>query len=269
MSSPTWAQEKMWKENENKLIQALNKSSLTFKELIDNHELGLSRAVLNQHLKALEKQGIVKKEYKDGKLLNVLKISEFSMVDYFLSQLVALGVPKSIADKGKQLLSEDVLVFSALAFRILYAQMTEMTLYVTKRRPKDTRKVKKIFAELGPIPEHTPKLSLETQSLGTEAKPSDKHEIIAELNPYVLHIIMSEHGAEIGSTYANPKAHLVKQLVDVQPKGFKELLDRPFEWWFEEVCPYLPLSTFLTIFSGFFNVVNEEFFQRRMLLIKY
>lgn len=58
------------KQNQNKIIQLLNEQPLTFKQIIEKSSL--SRSVVNEHLKALEEQGLIKKEYKNTKLLNVL-----------------------------------------------------------------------------------------------------------------------------------------------------------------------------------------------------
>lgn len=264
MRSPTWAQEQMWKENENKLIQILNKSSSTFKELVDNHELGLSRAVLNQHLKALTKQGIVKKEYKDGKLLNILQTSEISLVDYFLSQLVGLGVPKPIADKGKQLLSQDILMFSAIAHQMLYVDMSKMTLAITKKQPKRIIKGETKELTYSPIPPHVLKLKW-----NMKGESPGKSEIITELNPYVFHMVISEYATEVGRSDTILKTHLVRQVLDAQPKEYKEMLQRPMDWWLDEVCPYLPLSGFLTIVAAFFNAVKQEYFPHHTFIIKY
>jgi len=63
-------QKQVWLENRNKITWLLAHQPLTFQEIIE--KTGLSRGVANQHLKTLEKEGIITKIYKDGKILNVL-----------------------------------------------------------------------------------------------------------------------------------------------------------------------------------------------------
>ena len=67
-------QKQTWKRNRNRIISILNQRHLTFTELI--RESRLSRAVVNQHLKKLEEEGIIKKEYVEGRILNVLQPPE-------------------------------------------------------------------------------------------------------------------------------------------------------------------------------------------------
>lgn len=64
-------QKQTWKRNRNRIISILNQRHLTFTELI--RESRLSRAVVNQHLKKLEEEGIIKKEYVEGRILNMLQ----------------------------------------------------------------------------------------------------------------------------------------------------------------------------------------------------
>lgn len=63
-------QQQTWQTNEKIIKQELSKQCLTFTELIEKTKL--SRAVVNLHLKDLERTGKVTKQYKDGKLLNFL-----------------------------------------------------------------------------------------------------------------------------------------------------------------------------------------------------
>ncbi|MGA3290329.1 MAG: winged helix-turn-helix domain-containing protein [Candidatus Bathyarchaeia archaeon] len=66
----TEGQKQTWKTNDTTIKQALAKQNLTFKELIE--KTGLSRAVVNQHLKELVKTEKVVKRFWDGKVVNVL-----------------------------------------------------------------------------------------------------------------------------------------------------------------------------------------------------
>jgi DNA-binding transcriptional ArsR family regulator len=71
LTSKTSYQKERWQENSNKIIRLLNDEPLTFKTIIEKS--GLSRSVVNGHLKELEKEGIIKKEYRKGKVVNVLQ----------------------------------------------------------------------------------------------------------------------------------------------------------------------------------------------------
>lgn len=70
-------QKQVWLENRNKIIRLLNQQPLTFQEIIE--KTGLSRAVVNQHLKQLEEEGIITKVYREKKILNVLNITKIDL----------------------------------------------------------------------------------------------------------------------------------------------------------------------------------------------
>jgi DNA-binding transcriptional ArsR family regulator len=63
-------QKQTWKDNETKIKKALAKQNLTFTELIE--KTGLSRAVVNQHLKDLVKTEKVVKRLENDKIVNIL-----------------------------------------------------------------------------------------------------------------------------------------------------------------------------------------------------
>jgi DNA-binding transcriptional ArsR family regulator len=67
----THVQIKTWNDNKKKIINELQKEKLTFTELIKR--TGLSKAVVNQHLKELIKDKMVEKILVNGKILNVLQ----------------------------------------------------------------------------------------------------------------------------------------------------------------------------------------------------
>lgn len=64
-------QANIWNDNDKQIINALREENLTFTVLIQKS--GLSRAVVNQHLKKLVEEGKVKKTFENGKILNVLQ----------------------------------------------------------------------------------------------------------------------------------------------------------------------------------------------------
>jgi DNA-binding transcriptional ArsR family regulator len=66
----TDGQKLIWKENEKKIKQTLAKKNLTFTELIE--KTGLSRAVVNKHLKELVKTEKVVKRLENDKIVNIL-----------------------------------------------------------------------------------------------------------------------------------------------------------------------------------------------------
>lgn len=82
---PAKYQRQVWRENERDLIRILNKESLTFTELIKKS--GLSRSVINQHLKDLEARGMICKQYEKGKILNVLRTEKVPESNLFVSNV--------------------------------------------------------------------------------------------------------------------------------------------------------------------------------------
>jgi len=67
----TEGQKQTWRGNESKIIDALRNESLTFTDIIK--KTGLSRAVVNQHLKKLVEESKVSKVLENGRILNVLR----------------------------------------------------------------------------------------------------------------------------------------------------------------------------------------------------
>ena len=98
----------MAKKNRNKLIDILNNEPLTFTELINKSKL--SRAVVHRNLTVFEKEGLIKKEYKNGKLEIILNFSKLNLVEWFLDQLTKYDVPISLIEKGRTELKEKVIL---------------------------------------------------------------------------------------------------------------------------------------------------------------
>ena len=105
-------QKQEYRDNEKKLRLILEKESLSFSELIKAS--GLSRAVVNNHLREMESKGIVKKEYKNGKLLNILTKNGKRSIEPTLFALTIrqylLGVKGDWSEPA--LVSEELVKFS-------------------------------------------------------------------------------------------------------------------------------------------------------------
>lgn len=76
------------------IIYLLRRKSLSFKEIAK--ETGFSTATVSSHLKCLEKQGIIKKIYKNRKILNVLQIKNLYFTNFFAEETLL-----SLEKKGR------------------------------------------------------------------------------------------------------------------------------------------------------------------------
>jgi DNA-binding transcriptional ArsR family regulator len=79
-------QEQIRNFNQAKILLLIETEDLTFKEIIERSEL--SRAVVNQHLKNFVKNGYIKKEYRNGKIVNILQKEVVNPQKFFFEQLL-------------------------------------------------------------------------------------------------------------------------------------------------------------------------------------
>jgi len=116
----THYQRRIQRENRIKIIQILSKQSLTFKKLIE--ESGLSRSRVNQHLKSLVAENLVKKEYQNGKIINVLQRSELKPTDNL--EITQFALKAKIDDMNQQEL-KDLDMFSLILYLARYEQIQD------------------------------------------------------------------------------------------------------------------------------------------------
>ena len=244
-------QEATKKEHTNTIVKLLNKQPLTFTELIKKS--GLSRGTINQHLKDLQRDGKIKKEYRDGKILNLLVHSKLDLVEWFLNQLESSGVPRKIVKKGKDILNEDILVLSVC----IYIQIWENIFQMFKSREKILETATVITSsEMHVIPPKTKTPNINFSEVYKKDRYTYKvlKAVIRELNPYSFNIIASVYQFERlinNQDLKNKSLHLsiMERPEWVIPEDLKTDFDKVLEWWFEEVSEYIPSSGFLKILT--------------------
>ena len=101
-------QSRIREENKLRIIRELEKGPATFTELINR--TGLSRAVVNNRLKELEKELGLYREYRNKKLLIMLPAKVRDSVSSTIRDLEALVLPPSRLDSelGRKLLTGPV-----------------------------------------------------------------------------------------------------------------------------------------------------------------
>ena len=250
----SWSyQKRAWEDNRNKIIRLLNNEPLTFKQVIEKS--GLSRAVVNGHLRILEKEGVIKKTYESGRLLNVLQPSKVDLVDWFLSQLDGLGVPRETLEKGKSILNEQLLIISSFIYALIWNSAIDIiprkTLISGPRLDSKIPPSKpfKIWVNLFAKGK---KRNFKFSTLidpGEGWKQAEAQEFVKdtlnELSPYSFNVVLIVYEIEKLLAIAERKLFFsnIEMLNDV-----KESFEKTSEWWFNEVTEYLPSS-------GFFNAL--------------
>jgi len=229
-----------WKENKNKIIQILSEKSLSFKEII--MATGLSRAVVNNHLKSLEADGLIKKEYVSGKLLNVLQASKLDLVEWFLDKLASDGVPKEVVEKGKTVLDRAVVAYSAA----IYFRTCENMRKIVGRTAAG-----KLLESIDPFlssKTKTPDFKI-TVTTNKQPWPKETQEyfnsLLSELNPNSFNVVMTVYSSEKDLYEVAPELlekESDKFLFQLMPNDLKEHFDKTLDWWFEDVVDYLPSS---------------------------
>jgi len=231
-------QQKERKRNQAKIIRKLAENSMTFKELVE--KTGLSRAVVNQHLKALEKKHKIKKEYKNKRILNVLQPSQIDLVEWFLDQYEYLGVPNELIQKGRDFLTTKALVSSTFLYGDLLMKLFDF-LESFKTKSYEIIKDFKTFTFPLVSKRQMPDFNI---TLNDPVMLEIFKKLMNDMTPINFSLIMmayqleKEYSTETGKNYLFPKR--TKELVEMYEKE----LDRAFEWH-EEVMRYLPSQAFL------------------------
>lgn len=245
----------------------MNKQPLSFKELVENKELDLSRSRVNEHLKKLEEEDLIKKEYRDGKLLNILQRSSIDYVSLFLDMLEGFGVPKEIVDKGQSLISPGALLTSASIYQDILVFLVSMNNKLSIKEQSEAILIKQniqkysLFCDI--IPESVPVLSIEPKDGEFEFQGQRFKGMTIELNPYIFHLALIQYSIERvrkkGKVNVEGRGAPATRLSVTRHRGLFESFDNCRDWWFKEVCPYLPMSGFLSIMLEF---INQQFPKR-------
>lgn len=246
-------QKRAWQENRNRIIQLLNNEPLTFKQVIEKS--GLSRAVVNDHLKTLEKEGAIKKTYGSGKLLNILQPSNIDLVEWFLTQLANLGLPKETLEKGKSILNEPLLIISSLIYALIWNSAIDIIprkILISESRLDSKIPPYKPFKIWASFFTKGKKGNFKVSTLiepGEGWKQEEAQEfvkdMINELSPYSFNVVLLVY--EIEKLLATAERELFFSNVEM-PSDVEEAFEKTSEWWFNEVTEYLPSS-------GFFNAL--------------
>lgn len=233
-------QTRVHEENRKKIIQLLSVQPLTFKELIE--ESGLSRATINKHLKDLNKDGLLKKEYRDRKILNVLQVTELDLVSWFLGQLENLGVPEEVVEKGKVLLDDGVLVSSLVIYNSIWTNV---------RKIRDRSKILARGASFTMVPSKIEILDVEFHPEHEKLQELLKM-VLAELNPYSFNVCLAAYEREklFHEIQASTKEESWECFFVEMPEDLKTRFDKTWEWWNSEVSEYLPSSRLLQVLTN-------------------
>jgi hypothetical protein len=252
---PTDYQKIVWKQNQNKIIQLLNEQPLTFKQTIEKSSL--SRSVVNEHLKALETKSVIKKEYKNGKLLNVLQLSKIDLVEWFLAQLESIGVPKEIVEKGRAIINEELLIMSVF----VNAQVMLNILNFSKRERTRVMGEGEDMYVLGedtfsPVARkaETPAFKIKTMLKGL--KDEEIRTILRELSVSSFAVALDVYWNEKG-LFGTSKGFHSDVLGELSQES-KNRLPKVKEWW-NEVSEYLPSSALLRLLvTVYFNALCRD-----------
>jgi len=275
------------KRSRNTIIGKLSQQPLTFTELLE--ETGLSRGVLNKHLKFLELKGTIEKKYDSGKIVNVLVSSEFDLIEWFLDQLRDYEIPEEVLEKGKEILSKKAgktaLISAAsltstaianIATNISQGFLALMDLVPKKTKTKKLKKFRKQFGKnMLAFPIFSSKIKhkkFDLQLSINSPEEAYKEEVffaaLNELNPFGFTIVLTIYWME-----KNFFLELLEHLENEEIEKFNEIeylfcwypvikknpdiiksLDEMTEWWFSEVSEYLPNNAVFGSLAALYNI---------------
>ena len=263
----------------NKLSQAKN-VQLRWSQLVE--QVNLSRRTLSLNLKELEKKKLVARVV-DVRSRNYpppvyyqLKPSKIDLVDWFLSQLESMGVPKEVVGKGRTVLNVDILSQAV----VIYAKILKDIWEMFERSQKDLKvneiappSVVALSARISKT--KIPDFKIEVFSRrGVESREDRElsNILINELNPYTFNTILIVLFYEEGIFEGSPD--FVRELEKVSDKfAFPRLSDdlkagftKTREWWVKDVVNYLPAIGFFTDLTTFYLRYFLNFYGLRQLV---
>ena len=264
----------MAEKNKKKLLSILTEEPLTFTELIEKSKL--SRAVVHKNLKSFENRGIIEKQYKNGKLLNILIPENIDIIEWFISQLRDYDIPEEVLKKGTQLLTKEILVTSAGAISGIQGVLIEVNNALTSSTKEEIEALNDETKILS-FPAYSAKHKLEKFKPkfiydGDYDERLEKNFVayLSELNPFAFSIFLtlyylldrlSREGI-MSLKKSNPtqfaKIEKIYPILYVTQKiELRKDLDKVVEWWNTEVANYLPSNTLFQLFAGVYvNGVN-------------
>jgi len=232
----------VWNRNRYGIIRLLNKRPLSFKELIA--ESRLSRAVVNNHLASLRKEGIVIQSYENDKILNILRHSSLNLTEFFLGQLENLGVPKEVTEKGRVKLNDTILLFSSLAYIHFYDEI------IDNYKKKEMNEPVQILAtfKVPLFPSRRLRITRKLHAPLEEATDTEK--FISEMTPTSLHMVMVLYSIEKMFLKSGVRLKSDSLTSVLRSKGNEQLkigFDSAAQWWFDEVMEHIPSGGLLSI----------------------
>jgi len=257
---PADYQKIVWKQNQNKVMQLLNEQPLTFKQIIEKSSL--SRSVVNDHLKALETKSVIKKDYKNGKILNVLQLSKIDLVEWFLSQLENIGIPQEIVEKGRTIINGELLITSA--YVNMQVILNIFDLLKRERVPiidEDMRVVREETFPMFARKSETPALKIKGLMFkGKELKGKEEEELVRivlrELSVHSFTVALDVYWREKGMCETSKGFH--SNVLGVLSPELENRFDKVREWW-KEVSEYLPSSgLFRFLVIVYFNTLFRD-----------
>ncbi len=229
-------------KNQRLIIKELNKEPLTFTELIAR--TGLSRAVVNNHIKEMESKGIIEKKYENKKILNVLVPSKIDFLEWFFAQLSALGIPEDVIEKGKKILT---LEFLFKVSNCTFNDQFECMLFKCDPEHQANELERKIYADpnetlstgSGKIKDWGISLIEEPPNARPGASKDITNWLLTKCDPYTFTIAIIYLGCAKAYDEEN---------FNIAYKDMKKDADRVIPWWANEVMINLPGKlTFSTI----------------------
>lgn len=249
-------QKEAWIRNRNTIIKLLSDKPLTFKQLLT--ETGLSRSVLNEHLKALVEKGVVKKIYEKGKILNVLQPEKLDLAAWFLNQLSEYNIPEAVLDKGKKIINSELVVWAAVAYGCVYKNI--LTYFAVEKEPNE-----KQADEKQAVFKFKPLMVKREIPNVIEEEGNLVRDLIRDFHPLALTAVLTQYVREKGSFESASKDELNRWLQTEAliyphlPLKVRTQFDKVSEWWFNEVVEYLPSSRFIQLLAIIYmNALGEK-----------
>lgn len=246
------------KESERVILEALTLAKdqkLRWTNLLK--ETKLCKRSLSTTLKSLrEKQRIQRivdaeaKEYPPPVYYQL--ISKIDLVDWFLNKLRIIGFPEKPLEKGKKMLTQDVLLFSPFILTYIFVNIltfnkqtkTQMTGNVKTIPLLDDYNIVLIRSEIEKQPSYT-------------QNPETMRKVLNQINPFSFTVILKAY--QIEKTYAQ---HSFKSqwltFFQEMTDDLKSNFDKTLEWWNNDVAPLLSSTYLLQMLTVmYFKALNQ------------
>lgn len=179
-------------------------------------------------------------------------ISKIDLVDWFLNKLRIIGFPEKPLEKGKKMLTQDVLLFSPFILSYIFVNILAFS---KQTKLQMTRNVKSI-----PLLDDYNIVLIPSE---IEEQPSYTHDqetmkkVLSQINPFSFTVILTAYRIE--KTYAQ---HSFKPqwltFFQEMTDNLKSNFDKTLEWWNNDVAPLLSSTHLLQMLTAmYFNALNQ------------